>query len=152
MLSCTEHFPIVLGIQKVIWTQNARKIQFLSASRCWDARFSLREMDQEFEFGGIIGYGDSYMRFVICHSKIFRLHAILKDAAEAVRSHSSKGPGYCCMTGRGPGLCLFGHVTGLIFLLYVKLFLPSIFNTVDFWNSVSFFVLDVQLADNNNLM
>ena len=64
--------------------------------------------------------------FVI--SKKIRLHAILHGAAGAVRAHS----GHCYMIGRGPNLCLIGHVTGLLFCLYVKIFLPSIFNSVDF--------------------
>ena len=89
-------------------------------------------MDQKFRFGGLIGYGNSYLDSVFCYSKVFRLPAILHDAAEAVRAHSGKGPGYCYMIGRGPNSCLLGHVTGLQFCLFVKLFLPSIFNSVDF--------------------
>ena len=80
---------------------------------------------------------------------MFRLHAILYDAAGAVRAHSGKGPGYCYMIGRGPNPCLLGHVTGLHFCLYVKLFLPSIFNSVDFWSSMSCIVLDVELTEKN---
>ena len=63
---------------------------------------------------------------------VFRLHTILHDAAGAVRAQSGKGIGYCYMTGRGPISCLLGHVTGPLFCLYVKLFLPSFFNSVDF--------------------
>ena len=65
-------------------------------------------------------------------SKVFTLHAILHDAAEAVRSHSGKGPGLCYMIGLGTKTCLLSQVTGLLFCLYVKLFLPSIFNSVTF--------------------
>ena len=89
-------------------------------------------MDQNFKFGGTIGYGDSYLEFLFRHFKVLRLHAILHDAAGAVRAHSCRGPGYCYMIGRGPDSCLFGHVTGLLFCLYVKIFLPSIYNSVDF--------------------
>ena len=71
-------------------------------------------------------------KFKCFDEKVFRLHAILHDAAGAVRSHSGKGPGYCHMIVRGPNSCLLGYVTGLFFCLYVKLFLPSIFNFVDF--------------------
>ena len=53
------------------------------------------------------------------------------------------------MIGRGPNLCLLGHVTGLLFCLYVKLFLPSIFNCVDFWSSLSCIVLDIELTEKN---
>ena len=89
-------------------------------------------MDQKFKFGGLIGNGNSCLDSVFCYSKVFRLHAIIHDAAGTVRTHSGKGPGYCYIIGRGPNSCLLGHVTGLLFYLYVKLFLPSIFNSVDF--------------------
>ena len=98
----------------------------------WDSGFSLREMDQKFKFGGLNGYGNSHLVSVFRYSKVVRLHAILHDAAAAVRPHSVKGPSYCYMIGRGPNSCLVGHVTGLLFCLYVKLFLPSIFNSVSF--------------------
>ena len=48
-----------------------------------------------------------------------------------------------------PNSCLLGHVTGLLFCIYVKIFLPSIFNSVDFWNSMSLFVLDIELTKKN---
>ena len=105
---------------------------FLSACFCLDFGLFLREMDQKFIFGGLIGYGKSYLDSVFRYSKVFRLHSILNDAAGAVRSHTGKGPGYCYMIGRGPSFCSLGHVTGLLFCLYVKIFLPSIFNSVDF--------------------
>ena len=112
--------------------KSVRKNLFLSACFCWDSRFSLREMNQKFIFGGLIAYRNSCLDSVFCYSKVFRQHAMLHDAAGAVRSHSGKGPGYCYMIGRGPNSCLLGHETGLLFRLYVKLFLPSIFNSVDF--------------------
>ena len=111
---------------------SVRKNLFLTACFCWDSRLSLREMDQKFEFDGLIGYGNSYLDSVFRYSKVFRLHAIVHDAAGAVRSHTGKGPGYCYMIGRRPNSSLLGQVTGLLFLLYVKLFLPSIFKSVDF--------------------
>ena len=89
-------------------------------------------MDQKFKFGGLIGYGNPCLDTVFRYMKVFRLHAILHDAAGAVRSQSGKGPGYCYMTGRGPNSCLLGHVTGPLFCIYVKLFLPSVFNSVGF--------------------
>ena len=59
-------------------------------------------MYQKFEFDGLIGYGNSCLDSVFRYSKVFRLNAILHDAAGAVRSHSGKSPGYCYMIGRGP--------------------------------------------------
>ena len=105
---------------------------FLSACVCWDSRLSLREMDQNLKFRGLFAYGNSCLDSVFRHSKAFRLHAILHEAAGAVGIHSGKGPGYCFMIGRGPNSCLLGPVTGLLFCLYVKIFLPSIFKSVDF--------------------
>ena len=110
---------------------SVRKNLFLSACFRWDSSLSLDEMDQKFKVGALIGCGNSCLHSVFCYSKVFRLHAILHDAAGAVRSHSSKGPGHWYMIGRGPKSCLLGHVTGLLFCLYVKLFLPSIFKSVD---------------------
>ena len=66
-----------------------------------------------------------------------------------MRAHSGKGLGYCYMIGRGPNSCLLGHVTGLLLCLYVKLFLPSIFSSVDLWSSMSLFVLDIELTEKN---
>ena len=115
-------------MKTIVFTKNL----FLSAYFFWDSRLSLREMDRKCKIDGIIGYGNSYLELLFRQFKIFRLHAKLHDAAGAVRAHSGKGPGYCYMIGRGPNSCLLGHVTGLLFCLYVKIFLPSIFKTVDF--------------------
>ena len=72
---------------------------FLSACFCWNSRLCLREMDQKSPFEGLIGYGNSDLDSVLRYSRVFRLHAILHDAAGAVRAHSGKGPGYCYMIG-----------------------------------------------------
>ena len=125
-------FRLYSGLKMIIKHNSVRKNLFLSACFCWNSRLSLREMDQKLKFVGLIGYGNSYLDSVFRYSKVFRLHAILHDAAGAVRANSGKGLGYCYMIGRGPNSCLLGHVTGLFFCLYVKLFLPSIFTSVDF--------------------
>ena len=111
---------------------SVRKNIFISACFYWVSRLPLREMDQKYKYGGTIGYGDSYMEFLFHHSKVFRLHAILHDAAGAVRAHSGNGHGYCYKIGRGTNSCLLGHVTGLLFCLCVKIIQPSIVNSVDF--------------------
>ena len=109
---------------------SSRKNLFLSACDIWNDKVSLREMDQNIPFGGLIGYGNSYLDSILCYSKVFRLHAILHDAAGAVRSHTGKVPGNCYMIGQGPNSCLLGHVTGQLFCLHVKILVPSIFNSV----------------------
>ena len=125
-------FRLYPGLKMTFEHNSDSKNLFLSACFSCDSRLSLHEMDQKNFFGGLIGYGNPYSVSVFRYSKVFRLHAILHDAAGVVRSHSGKGPGYCYMIGRGPNCCLLGKVTGLLFCLYVKLFLLSIFNSVDF--------------------
>ena len=90
------------------------------------------------------------MEFLFRHLKVFRLHAILYDAAGAVRADSGKVPGYSYMIGRGPISCLLGHVTGLLFCLYVKLLLSSSFNSVDFSSNMSCIVLAGRWKHINN--
>ena len=123
-----ELFGLYPGLKVSFEHNSVLKNLFLSACFCRDSRLSVREMDQKFKFGGASGYGDSYLDSVFRYSKVFRLHAILHDAAGQVRAHSGKGHGYCYMIERGPNSCLLGHVTGLLFCLYIKIFLPSIFN------------------------
>ena len=131
VLFLLNFFRLYPGLKLSFEPNSVRKKLSLSACFCWDSRFSLREMDQKFKFGGTISYGDSYLDSVFRYSKVSTLHAILHDAAGAVRVHSGKRPGYCYMIGRGPNSCLLGHVSGLIFCLYVKIFLPAIFNLID---------------------
>ena len=123
-------FRLYPGLKMTFEHNSVRKNLFLSACFCWYSILSLQEMDQKFKFGGLSGYGNSYLDSILRYSKVFRLHAIL--LAGAVRAHSGKGPGYCYMIGRGPNSCLLCHVNGLLFYLYKKHLLPSIFNSVDF--------------------
>ena len=125
-------FRLCPGLKMSFEHSSVCKNLFLSACFCWDSRVSLREMNQKFKFGGTIGYGDSYLEFLFRHFKVFRLHARFHDAVGAVWAHSGKGPGYCYMIGPGPNSSLLRHVTRLLFCFYVKLFLPSIFNAVNF--------------------
>ena len=127
---------------------SVRENVFLSACFCWDFRNFLREMDQKLNLVEPLVMGPRTWS-LFRHFKVFRLNAILHDAAGAVRAHSGKGPGYCYMIGRGPNSCLLGHVTGLLFCLYVNVFLPSIFNSVDLWSSMSWIVLDIELTEKN---
>ena len=110
-------FRLHPGLKLSFEDNSVRENLFLSACFCWDARLSLREMDEKFKFGGTIGYGNLYLELLFRHFKILRLHAILHDAAGAMQANSGKGPGYCYMIVRRPNSCLLGHVTGLLFCL-----------------------------------
>ena len=142
-------FLLYPGLKMSFGHNSVRKNQVLSAGFSWDSGLSLREMDQKFKIGGTIGYGDSYLDSVFRYSKQFRLHAILHDAARAVRLQTGKGPGYCYMISLGPNCCLLCHVTGLLFCLYLKFILPSIFSLFDFWISMSLIVSDTELTEKN---
>ena len=133
---------------KITFEHNSfRKSLFQCACFCWDSGNSLGKTDRKFEFGGLIGYQTFYLDSVYLYSKVFRLHAIVHDAAGAMRTNSGKGPGYCYIIRWGLSSCFLGHVTGLHFFLYLKFFLPSIFKSVDFWSSVSLIVLDIELTE-----
>ena len=131
-------FRLYPGLKISLEHNSVCKNLFLSACCCWDSRLSLGEMNQKFKIGGLIGYRNSCLDSVFRYSKVSRLYAKLRDAAGAVRSQSGRGPGYCYLIGRGLNSCLLGHVTGLLFGLYVKLFYPpsstlSTFEAVCLW-------------------
>ena len=110
-------FRLYSGLKMTFEHNSVRKNLFPSACFCWDSSLSLCEMDQKIKFRGLIGFGNSYLDTVFRYSKVFRLHAILHNAAGAVPAHSTKGPGYCYIIGQGPNSCMLGHVTGLLFCL-----------------------------------
>ena len=83
-------FRLYPGTQTLFQHNSVPKNLLLSACFCWDSTLSLRQMDQNFKFGGTIGYGDSYLEFFFRHFNVFRLHTLLDDAAGAVRTHSAK--------------------------------------------------------------
>ena len=142
-------FRLYPGLKMSFEHNSVRKNLFLTACFWWVSGLSLREVDQKFEFGVPIGYENSCLVSVFRYSKVFRLHAILYDAAGAIRSNSGKGPGYCYMIERGPNSCLLGHVTGLLFCLHVKLFRTSNLNSFDFLSSMFLIVLDIELTEKN---
>ena len=103
-----------------------RKKYFLCNCIVLDPNINLKEMDQKFSFGGLIGYGNSCMDYFFANSNIFRLHAILHYAAGSVKSTTYKGPGSCYVLPRFRSSCFLGHVTGMFFCLYVKIFATSV--------------------------
>ena len=74
----TSVFCLYPGFKLSFEHNTVRKNLFLSAGVCWDSGLSLGEMDQKFEIGDTIGYGDSYLDSVFRYSKLFRLHAIMQ--------------------------------------------------------------------------
>ena len=54
-------------------------------------------------------------------SEVFRLQAIVHDAAGSVKSSTYKRTGDCYTSPRFPSSCSLGHVSGLFFCIYVKI-------------------------------
>ena len=86
-------FRLYPGLEMSFEYNSVRKNLSLRACFCWDSKFSLLEMNQKFKYGGTIGYGDPYLDSVFRYSTLFRIHAILDNAAGAVRLQTAKGPG-----------------------------------------------------------
>ena len=86
-------FRLYPGLKMTFEHNSVRKNLYLSACFCWDSRLSLHEMDHKFKFGGLIGYGNSYLDSVFRHSKDYTQyymmlleqfdHIVAKDLATA---------------------------------------------------------------------
>ena len=139
-------FRLYPGLKKSFENNSFRKNLFLSACFCWDSRFSLCEIDQDCEYRWTIVMGTRTWSFYFVISKYLDYTQYYTGA---VRARIGKGPGYCYMIGRGPNSSLLGHVSGLLFCLYVNVFLLSIFNSADFWNSLFLIALGIELTEKN---
>ena len=120
---------------KFDFSSNTKKNSFLCTCFVLDPNINLKEMDQKYPFGVLIGYGNSCMDYFFAKSKIFRLHydaaGSFYDAAGSVSSTTYTGPGYCYVLPRFPSSCFLGHVTRLFFCLYVKIFPSSVYALFD---------------------
>ena len=119
------------SLLSIIFENEKRENCFLAACNIWDENINLEEIYQKFSHGGLTGYGNSFLDFFIARLKVFRLHAILHDSAGAVKAITNKGPGYCYMLPHFPRSCFLGHLTGLIFCVFNKIFYPQIFKMLD---------------------
>lgn len=104
-----------------------RKNYFLAACTLFSSEsLDIDQLHVETPFGGMIGIGNSRLHRYLARYKLFRLHAIIHDAAGLVKSRYNSGPGYCYMFSCCPINSYFlGHVTGILFCIYSKLFNPS---------------------------
>ena len=78
-------------------TNEKRKNCSLAAYKIWNRNSDLNEIDQEFPHGGRNGYGNSPLDFFLARSNIFCRHAILHDFADAVKTKTDEGLGFCYM-------------------------------------------------------
>ena len=121
-------FPTALGKKLSFEEKSALKNFFLNEFRCWTIeKFYVRWTNKLYLVETLALYWNLYLENSSFHSKNFKAHAILQDAAWAVRWHTVNGLGSCNMDERGSNSCLLGQVTGLPVCLEEKLLLPSIF-------------------------
>lgn len=125
-------FKIEIESNPEFENKNKRLLYFLAACSLFDSELDLPIALKLRPHGGLIGIDDSSLDTVLKHSKVFRLHAILHDAAGFVKDYNSKGPGYIYAFGSGSlNSCILGHLSGLIFCLYLKLFRSKTFRMLE---------------------
>lgn len=115
-----ENFKAVVNL----FPENTiRKNYFLAACKIIDPNCNLEEVNSLTPYGGKIGCDDSKLENYLNFSKIFRLHAVLHDAAGFMFEFNQSGPGYCFVLNlRRFNWCLIGHLSGLLFCFWNKFF------------------------------
>ena len=76
VLFLVKVFRFYSGLKLRFTKITVRKNLFLSVCHCLDENISPHKMDQEFLFGGLIGFADSHLDKNFRFSKVFRLHAM----------------------------------------------------------------------------
>ena len=83
-------------------------------------------------YGCFIGIDNSRLDPLLKRSKVLRLHAALHDAAGFIKDCRNKGPGYVYAFRYSPvNNCLFGHLTGILFILSGKIFHTQLFRELE---------------------
>ena len=108
-----------------------RKNYFLAACKHIDDLTDLEFINDTCPFGGIIGINNSRLDCIFRRFKIFRLHAILHDACGYMNDIYSVGPGYSYVIPCKFSSCFVGHVSGLAFCTYLKLFKNKTFDLLE---------------------
>lgn len=107
-----------------------RRKYFLAACQMWNPNVDLNFARKLRPYGGLIGIDNSSLDKYLKESKVLRLHAILHDSAGFVKDVTNMGPGYSYVIPCSIQSCLLGHVTGIIYCLYIKLFHRSLFSSL----------------------
>ena len=97
-----------------------RKNYFLASCLSLDKDVDLEHINKDCLYGGRIGVGDSRLDAYLQRLKIFRLHAIFHDSTGYMKNKYNIGPGYCYAINCPINSCYVGHVTGLIYCIFLK--------------------------------
>ena len=109
-----------------------RQLCFVAACSLLDSEVD-GEISLKFRlYGGFIGIDDSRLDPLLKRSKVLQLHDALHDAAGFIKDCRDKGPGYVYAYRYSPmNNCLFGHLTGILFILSVKIFHSHLFRELE---------------------
>ena len=73
-------------------------------------------------YGGLIGKGNSKLENWFKGLKLLRVHAAIHDACGYMKALKDYGPGYIYALPCGLNSCYLGHITGISYCIYIKLF------------------------------
>ena len=105
-----------------------RFVYFLAACLDLDPDINLEIVLKLRPYAGLIGIDNSSLHTYLKSYKFFRLQAILHDASGFFAEHSQKGPGYSYVLPCPITNACIGHMTGLLFCIFVKTFKRNLFN------------------------
>ena len=122
-LECT------LNMITFLFPKNSRrKNAFLAVCYSIDKEVNLHFVNEMAEFGGLIGPGNSFLDRYFTYFKLFRLHAIFRDAFGFMKSNYNVGPGYVYALSEKPifaNSMFLGHITGLAYWFHMKVYKSS---------------------------
>ena len=109
-----------------------RKLYFVAACSLLDPEVDGATALKFRPYGGFIGIDNSRLNPLLKRCKVLRLHAALHDAAIFMKDCRNKGPGYVYAFRYSPvNNCLFGHLTGILFIVSVKIFHSQLFRELE---------------------
>ena len=112
---------------------SVRFLYFLAACLYLDPNINLEIVLKLRPNGSLIGIDNSSLDTYLRSYKLLQLHAILHDASGFIAEHSQKGPGYSYVLPCPITNAYIGHMTGLLFCLFVKMFKKNLFNLLECW-------------------
>ena len=102
-----------------------RKNLFIAICLRLNTNIDLHEISEECPYGGLVGSGNSKLELVLGRFRLFQIHAAFHDACGFMKAKYNVGPGYCYAFPCSINSCFLGHISGMIYCLYLKIFKPK---------------------------
>ena len=118
-----------------LYPNNSVRLNYFLATSAYFSEIERSDSDIALKlrpYGGIIGIDNSSVDKYLKILKVLRLHAILHDAGGFVYEIYNQGPGYPYMLPWKSSNCFSGHLSGILFCLYIKAFIRQFFI---YWNA-----------------